>query len=105
LPNIVELTEDEITRRNQIVRDSMTRVEPPPKQGGKEGDVLEAEPPAETAKMGNLHQMFHRVDHLTGPAKAFYEEVAELSSIPLKDLTRAVYGLEMLLVSSQKNKN
>jgi len=52
-------------------------------------------------RIGSLHQMFRTPEDLVGPAKRFYEKVAEISGLSLRDLVHAVFSLENMFVKLQ----
>lgn len=92
VPPLRDLSEFEIETRNQRVREAMFKVDPVP-------DVEDAKP---LARMGDQYQLYGRVECLPDTVRAFYEEVADVVGLSLRDLSRAVYGLELLIVSHQK---
>ncbi|KAK4193922.1 putative ribosomal protein [Podospora australis] len=84
-------TEDEIESRIYRVQRAMKHVEP-------QEDPVYMRP---LKRRGADYQCFQSVDDLTGPAKRFFEVVAETSGLLLSDLVGAVYSLEQLLQAWQ----
>jgi RNA polymerase I-specific transcription initiation factor RRN7 len=54
-------------------------------------------------RLGSHYRCYKEVDELEGVVKRFYEVVAEVAGLSLRDLVRAVYSLEQLLFEWQRN--
>jgi RNA polymerase I-specific transcription initiation factor RRN7 len=52
--------------------------------------------------LGDLHQCFKEPKELEGPAKRFYEVIAETAGLALEDLVKAVYSMEKMMIGWQK---
>jgi RNA polymerase I-specific transcription initiation factor RRN7 len=55
-----------------------------------------------TKRVGSDYQCYKDVDELKGVTKRLYEVAAEVAGLSLRDLLRAVYSLEQMLLSWQK---
>ena len=53
-------------------------------------------------RLGSDYRCFKDADELKGVTKRLYEVAAEVSGLSLRDLLRAVYSLEQMLLSWQK---
>lgn len=57
----------------------------------------------EVKRLGSDYRSYKDIDELEGTVKRFYEVVAEAAGLSVKDLVRAVYALEQMLQTWQKN--
>jgi RNA polymerase I-specific transcription initiation factor RRN7 len=71
----------------------MKRVSPRPDHGGAGESVK---------RLGSDYTCYKDVEELEGHVKRFSEVVAEVSGLSVRDLLRAVYSLEQLLLNWQK---
>lgn len=55
-----------------------------------------------TKRLGFDYRCYKDIDELKGATKRLYEVAAEVSGLSLRDLLRAVYGLEQMLLAWQK---
>lgn len=55
-----------------------------------------------TKRLGSNYQCYKDVDELKGVTKRLYEVAAEVAGLSLQNLLRAVYSLEQMLLSWQK---
>ncbi|AEO67016.1 uncharacterized protein THITE_2115709 [Thermothielavioides terrestris NRRL 8126] len=94
LPEIPEPTQEEVEARVRKVQSSMRRVPPRPDRG-EMGENIH--------RLGSHYRCYKEVDELEGVVKRFYEVVAEVAGLSLRDLVRAVYSLEQLLFEWQRN--
>jgi RNA polymerase I-specific transcription initiation factor RRN7 len=53
-------------------------------------------------RLGSNYRCYKDVDELKGVMKRLYEVAAEVAGLSLRDLLRAVYSLEQMLLSWQK---
>jgi RNA polymerase I-specific transcription initiation factor RRN7 len=53
-------------------------------------------------RLGSDYSCYKDVDELEGHVKRFYEVAAEVAGLSVRDLLRAVYSLEQLLLNWQK---
>jgi RNA polymerase I-specific transcription initiation factor RRN7 len=93
LPEIPELSQEDIEERVKRVHGAMKRAEPRP----------DTEAVGESIKrLGSDYRSYKDVDELEGTVRRFYEVAAEVAGLSLRDLVRAVYRLEQLLMDWQK---
>ncbi|KAK4156227.1 hypothetical protein C8A00DRAFT_30925 [Chaetomidium leptoderma] len=93
LPEIAEFSQDEIEARMRRVQGAMKSVSPRPDHAGMDEGVK---------GLGSDYQCYKDVEEMAGPVKRFYEVVAEVAGLSVRDLLRAVYSLEQLLLAWQK---
>ncbi|GAB1318802.1 Polymerase i core factor subunit [Madurella fahalii] len=90
LPKIQDIPQDEVEARIRRVQISMTSVDPRP------------DPDAGIKRFGSDYQSYKYADELEGHVKRFYEVAAGVAGLSLRDLLRAVYSLEQLLLEWQR---
>ncbi|KAK4126342.1 hypothetical protein N657DRAFT_568983 [Parathielavia appendiculata] len=93
LPEIPEVSQEELEERVKRVQRAMKRVEP----------RADTEAMGETIKrLGSDYRSYKELDELEGTAKRLFEVAAEIAGLRLRDLVRAVYRLEQLLMAWQQ---
>ncbi|KAK3905449.1 hypothetical protein C8A05DRAFT_41616 [Staphylotrichum tortipilum] len=91
LPKIPEVSQEAIEERAKRVHGVMRTISP-------RADSKGTEP---LKRLGSDYCAYREVDELEGHAKRFYEVVAEVSGLSVRDLVRAVYSLEQMLLTWQ----
>ncbi|KAK0735872.1 hypothetical protein B0T21DRAFT_402503 [Apiosordaria backusii] len=100
LPRVQGPTEDEIESRMQRVEKGMQLIKPQldtRTRGGGGGEST-----VKTKRAGSDYRDYKFVEELEGPAKRFYEVVADISGLGLEDLVKTVYSLEQMLHNWQR---
>jgi RNA polymerase I-specific transcription initiation factor RRN7 len=75
------------------VHGAMKRAEPLPDTEARGGSIK---------RLGSDYRSYKDVGELEGTVRRFYEVAAEVAGLSLRDLVRAVYRLEQLLMDWQK---
>ncbi|KAH6856757.1 hypothetical protein B0I37DRAFT_426180 [Chaetomium sp. MPI-CAGE-AT-0009] len=93
LPAIPEFPHEEIEERVKRVLSSMKSVSPSSDPQGLDSN---------TKRLGSDYHCHKDVDELKGVTKRLYEVAAEVAGLSVRDLLRAVYSLEQMLLAWQK---
>ncbi|KAK4236632.1 hypothetical protein C8A03DRAFT_45397 [Achaetomium macrosporum] len=88
LPEIPEPSQEELGARIKRVQSAMKSVSPRPDTDGTGENVK---------RLGSSYRCYKDVNELEGSVKRFYEVVAEMAGLSVRDVVRAVYSLEMRL--------
>jgi RNA polymerase I-specific transcription initiation factor RRN7 len=93
LPKIPEVSQEAIEERAKRVQGAMRAVSPRTDSAGTEP----------LKRLGSDYRGYREVDDLEGHAKRFYEVAAEVAGLSIRDLVRAVYSLEQMLLTWQRD--
>ncbi|KAL2021943.1 hypothetical protein VTK56DRAFT_6362 [Thermocarpiscus australiensis] len=93
LPEIHDIPQEGIEARIKRVQSAMKRVRPLP-----DGEDIDES----VKRLGSDYRCHKYIDELEGPVKRFYEAAAEAAGLSVRDLLRAVYRLEQLLLEWQR---
>ena len=94
LPEIPEVSQEEIEARIKKVQGAMKTISPQPDSEGTS---------QEPKRLGSDYRSYKEVDELEGLVRRFYEVAADVSGLSVRDLVRAVYSLEQMLMTWQRN--
>ncbi len=89
------MSEEAVGARMKRIQQAMRLVEPRPDPVKELGSQGRSE---NIKRLGYLHEVFKYASDLHGPAKRFYEVVAEMAGLALTDLVRAVFVVERLVM-------
>ncbi len=94
LPEIPEVSQEDIEARMKRVQSAMKSVNPRPDAEGIDDEVK---------RLGSDYRLYKDTDELEGTVRRFYEVVAEAAGLSVRDLLRAVYALEQMLQTWQRS--
>ncbi len=93
LPEIPEVSQEDVEARVRRIQGAMIPVSPQPNSGRIDEEVK---------RLGSDYRSYKDVDELEGTVKRFYEAAAEVSGLSVRGLLRAVYNLEQMLLTWQR---